>query len=281
MIVNTYCDAAAFFRRVRDFLERQECLNNQVLGTCIHLAERESPPRMSPLLATVEEGQKILLVAVMTPPRGLVLAADENYNADAVDLLAQHLFSEDTRIPGVMGPGAVAGDFARAWSAQSGCRSDVDMRMRVYELRTVIPPAPVRGNLRVATEDDLELVTQWRFRFTEDANIAGENTEVPRRAAALVAARATFLWDVGEPVSMASTVRPTVHGIGIGGVYTPRELRRQGYASACMAALSQRLLDEGYQFCMLFADLSNPTSNALYQRIGYAAIGEFVKYTFS
>ena len=71
---------------------------------------------------------------------------------------------------------------------------------------------------------------------------------------------------------MALKIRPTPHGISVGGVYTPPEQRRHGYASSCVAALSQQLLDAGCEFCSLFTDLGNPTSNDIYQQIGYRPV---------
>jgi GNAT superfamily N-acetyltransferase len=63
-------------------------------------------------------------------------------------------------------------------------------------------------------------------------------------------------------------------------VYTPPELRRQGFATAYVARLSKELLDEGFAFCVLFTDLANPTSNSIYARIGYQAVGDFTLYRF-
>jgi predicted GNAT family acetyltransferase len=55
-------------------------------------------------------------------------------------------------------------------------------------------------------------------------------------------------------------------------VYTPPHLRKQGYATSCVAALTQRMLDSGKRFCCLYTDLTNPTSNAIYQKIGYQPV---------
>ena len=105
--------------------------------------------------------------------------------------------------------------------------------------------------------------------------------DVQERVAGQVAAGAWFLWlDGVQPVSMALRTRPTRRGCAVGGVYTPPELRRKGYASACVAALSQHLLDQGYQFCTLFTDLANPTSNRIYLQIGYQPVCDFDKYKF-
>jgi len=69
-----------------------------------------------------------------------------------------------------------------------------------------------------------------------------------------------YLWEhEGEIVSMAATTRATGRGIALNQVYTPKELRGRGYATSCVASLGQHLLDSGYEFCTLFADLKNPT----------------------
>jgi predicted GNAT family acetyltransferase len=83
-----------------------------------------------------------------------------------------------------------------------------------------------------------------------------------------------------RPVSLAGYGGPTRHGIRIGPVYTPPAERRRGYASACVAALSQQLLDRGRRFCFLFTDLANPTSNHIYQQIGYRPVSDVDEYRF-
>jgi hypothetical protein len=68
--------------------------------------------------------------------------------------------------------------------------------------------------------------------------------------------------------------------VSVGPVYTPPERRGRGYATACVAALSQTILDEGWAFCTLFTDLANPTSNSIYQKIGYHPVCDFAEYRF-
>jgi predicted GNAT family acetyltransferase len=73
----------------------------------------------------------------------------------------------------------------------------------------------------------------------------------------------------------------TPNGARIGPIYTPPELRRRGYASALTADLTQMLLYRGSRFCFLFTDLANPTSNSIYQQIGYRPVADVDQWSFS
>lgn len=54
----------------------------------------------------------------------------------------------------------------------------------------------------------------------------------------------------------------------IGPVYTPRERRGRGYASAAVAQVSRMLCNQGVRI-YLFTDQANPTSNGIYQALGF------------
>ena len=66
----------------------------------------------------------------------------------------------------------------------------------------------------------------------------------------------------------------------VGPVYTPPEDRGHGWASALVAEGTQWLLDEGREWVCLYTDLSNPTSNRIYQAIGYEPVLDFDQYEF-
>jgi uncharacterized protein len=148
-------------------------------------------------------------------------------------------------------------------------------------LRQVAAPTGVPGHMRTASPDELPLLVEWMVGFNLDAHLqADDRAAIAESLTARIAANEIWLWDDGGPVSLVGTGRHTTHGMAIGPVYTPREYRNRGYASACTAALSQRLLDEGWEFCCLFTDLANPTSNSIYQRIGYRPICDVNEYNF-
>jgi predicted GNAT family acetyltransferase len=134
-------------------------------------------------------------------------------------------------------------------------------------------------------ESDSEILIQWFMEFSAEAvdSISHDEAErlVDMRLASDSSLRGLRLWEVnGVPVSFAGYSGPTPNGIRIGPVYTPPDLRGQGYASACVAALSQEMLDAGRKFVFLFTDLSNPTSNHIYQTIGYEMVSTIDEYRF-
>ncbi len=124
------------------------------------------------------------------------------------------------------------------------------------------------------------MIQAWVAAFQTEALPDEAPPDGTKVAAQGLEDRRFFLWEDGEPVTLVGKNRPTQHGITIGPVYTPPAHRRQGYASAATAHLSQRLLDEGYDYCTLFTDLANPTSNSIYQKIGYQPVCDFKHFTF-
>jgi predicted GNAT family acetyltransferase len=141
----------------------------------------------------------------------------------------------------------------------------------------------VPGELRPVTAAERPLVLAW----VRDFHVEAEGGTDPDRAAEITDARLNsatgglaLWWHDQRPVSLVGYTGPTPHGIRIGPVYTPPDLRGHGYARAAVAALSQQLLDGGRRFCCLFADLANPASNRLYQSIGYAPVCDMDEYRF-
>lgn len=281
MQLTTYTDARTFVTHARPALEEAEAANNLMIGIANRLVEHPERFKDAPYLATVTEGETVVAAAVMTPPNRVILHSGMGDDPAPLRWIAADLQSGGWRVPGVVGPSVAARAFAELWAAQTGRGYRPGMSERVYELRTVYPPSGVSGHLRLAQPDEQPLVVEWLIGFNRDAHLPQDERAVIEEHATLrITAGEYYVWDDGGPVSLAGTGRHTSHGMAIGPVYTPPELRGRGYASACVAALSQHLLDEGWQFCCLFTDLANPTSNSIYQRIGYRPICDFNEYNF-
>jgi predicted GNAT family acetyltransferase len=207
---------------------------------------------------------------------------------DAVEL-ARILHERGEDVRGVAGTMQSAQTFAAAWTGLAGGEPRVLVASRLFALTDLVPPTEVPGALRVAADDDLDLVIEMLAGFQDDAEAqAGRDGsersyDDPDRDAILRRVRAGHFWlwatDDG-PISLVGSHEPAFGASRVGPVNTPPAHRGQGYAAAATAAVSARLLDAGVRPC-LFTDLANPTSNGVYTRIGYRPVVDTCEMTFA
>jgi GNAT superfamily N-acetyltransferase len=277
--VRRFGAAGDFLGVAGDFLADREVEHNLMLGLAADLALPQNvyaPPFY--LAALVDASGIVRGCALRTPPFKLLLS---ELPADAIAPLVADVAAFSPLPTAVSGDEPTARAFAEEWCARRGGAWHIGFRQRLYRLDTLVPPQrPAPGAPRLATHGDVALVASWLEAFGRDAGmLVGD---APARARALVVADDVQLWvDAGEPVSMAAVTGRTAHGARVGYVYTPPKARGRGYAGSCVAELSARLLAGGRGFCCLFTDLANPTSNAIYQRLGYRQVCDFVDCVFA
>ena len=212
-----------------------------------------------------------------TPPYPVLLTPLPEHAAEP---LAELLAARGRRLPGVNAEQATSAAFAAAWDRLTGASAQVARRSRLFRLAELTAPVPFPpGAPRVATGADRDLLESWLVTFGE------EIADVQRAPAEAVADRLSYggltLWEAdGTAVSLAGVNRPSAGVVRVGPVYTPREHRQRGYGGAVTAAASQAALDAGAGEIVLFTDLANPTSNALYQRLGFRAVDDLVGLNF-
>ena len=272
-VLQTHDSARAFLDVAQPWLLQSEAEHSLFLGIAGRLAE--APDASRAYLATVHHGGSVAGVAVRTPPLKLLLS---RMPLGAVPLVAESA-ERFASLPAVLAPDAVGWAFADEWARRRGVTSRLAMRERVFELtRLVAPERPAPGCARVAGAGDVGRVRDWIEAFHRDVGMA--EPDPGGWAERHVAAGRVLLWDHGGAVAMAAQVRQSPTGASVGAVYTPPASRGRGYASAVVAELSRRLLAGGRRFCSLYTDLANPTSNALYQRLGYRPVADVVDLAF-
>lgn len=278
----TYSNATDFLAVMQPRLAAHEALYGLMLGIALRLEAYPERIEQSPYLATVVDEAGGYTAALMTPPHGVVLYSDQADAQDALRLIAQDLHKGGWSVPTVNGLTHLSATFAQIWSQAQGIGYRVDVEERVFELRKVAPLLYSAGAMRVATLADLDRVVQWIVAFNQEAlgETVIDHAATRQRVQLRITDQTFFLWEDGEPVALAGITRPTPHGMGVGPVYTPPTQRGYGYATSLVAQVSQRLLDSGRQFCTLFTDLANPTSNSIYQKIGYRPVGDYTVYRF-
>ena len=273
-----------FYSHVSAFLTAREAEHNLVLGIIrgVQIGEYHEHP---PYLACVENDNRVVAVIVRTPPHNVLLSLiDDPHNS--IPLIVEDVRHEYASLVGVSGAKLDARIFAEAWEAATGQPFQLSEKLRIYKLTEVIFPQNVVGQMRWARESDFDMLVDWYIGFITDA---GLTLTTPDRSKMIIRRfldadpkeRRLAIWQVdGVPVSMSGYMGSTPNGMRVGAVYTPPEYRKKGYASACVAHLSQNILNMGKTFCFLFTDLDNPTSNRIYQDIGYKPISDVDEYRF-
>lgn len=230
-----------------------------------------------------DHGGRIIGAAMRTAPHGMVLSPMPN---SAIDELARAVSIHDDGLPGVSGPTSVVENFIEQYRRTSSKGSVRESRIEeehlLYALKELSIPC-AEGEMIETTSEDFELILRWYLNFGQDTGVFMPN---PQGSIHAGLGRGSYrFWVVdGEKVSMAGHAplvdTPTGSIARIGPVYTPPQQRRNGYAGALTAALSKELLARGARV-MLYTDAKNPTSNNIYQKIGFEMIDQNALFTFA
>jgi hypothetical protein len=245
-------DVEEFARAAEPFLLTDPVSNTVPLTVLAGL--RAGIPAHDAYFGWWTDGGQVRGAAFRTPPRPVGLA---RMPVRAVAGLVQALKGD---IPEVVGPRELTEEVARALG-----RSGYVLSERLYRLGTlVVPDVPGRG--RPAVEADLPLLVSWMYAFFDEVRL-GAGEDVPERTRQRLSHGELFVWESGgAPVSFAAL--------------SPAAGRRRGHGAAVTAYTSQVGLAERCDQVVLFTDLANPTSNAVYRSIGYRPVSDYAQVTF-
>jgi len=206
--------------------------------------------------------------AMHTPPHHLFVS---RMPAEAAASLAHVLADACQDLPGVNGAVEAAGTFAATWMARTGRPSTVVTAMRMYRLGELALPKGVAGEAVAAVAPrDIELVAGWLAAFHEEAQPHAPVWDWRALAERRVGSGQVHLWQNEDAfVSLATASAPAAGVARVAPVYTPPAFRRRGYGAAVTAKATAAALIAGAEHVVLYTDLANPTSNSIYQSIGY------------
>ena len=269
-------DAAAFLRGAAPLLGRDPAANNLPLGIAQRLVDRPDAYDEAFFWVAERDGD-VVGAALVTPPYPAVLA--DPIDEGAVPALVTTLAEARPGLPGVTANEPWASRFADGWAATTGTTWRIALGRGVFVMNSLEPPRQTGGAPRPATEGDRSLLAAWFRAFEREALQATIRDEgfADRDLSARLGHGTTAgitIWAVeGTPVSLTGWSR-IPGGARIGPVYTPPEHRGRGYASNLVAHVSAEMLSRGPGACFLYTDLGNPTSNAIYRRLGYEQVAE-------
>ena len=280
MQINLFSSIDDFLAEVQPVLRENEAANNLMLGIALRIQSDGQAYGTGYHCAAVYQDEVLAAALLMTPPYHLVIHCTAGDGSDLWPQVISELRQADWPIPGVFGHSEPVHAFAEAWQKVTGEKIQYSERMRTFELKQVIWPKMPGGFMRKASIDDLDLVLAWQRSFEMEALDRDAPSATPEQIRRHIEDGDYYLWVECEPVSMAATVRPVGDGISISNVYTPPEKRQNGYASGLVATLSQLMLDRWYKYVTLFTDRGNPTSNDIYQKIGYQQVCDYDQIKF-
>jgi predicted GNAT family acetyltransferase len=274
-----FSDAGGFLDVAAGFLAESEAENTVLIGAALR---RRSRPKSDAVMIVARDGDAVRLAAMMTPPYALVLSAGD---PEAIPCLVEALSAAAIRPSGVSGLEPMARRFAALWRRRERAAAESETRTILYHADRIAPIRNVPGELRTAAPDDVDWLATWQRRFAEQVGLSAAERMADMRAisAVRISRGEMVYWAVeGRPVSSAAFVPSTPAGDAgrVNAVFTLEEERGNGYASACVAALSRRLLDRGWRYCLIFADRGNPTTTRIYPRLGYREIAGFATIGF-
>ncbi|MER6465564.1 GNAT family N-acetyltransferase [Streptomyces sp. NPDC001228] len=275
-------DVSAFLARAEEFLGSRPDLHTVHLTVTRQLRQRGAPAYgdAPPFLGHLTRADGSVAAALLhTPPYAL---RTTRLTAAETESLAARLHDLGHPFSAFAAERETAQAFTAAWERRTGTPGTLRDLERLYRIDELTVPAPApAGRARVAGPADRELLIRWHDGFVADAGVQGARNSADWADFRLSYGGVT-LWETpdGTPVSMAG-VTPTVAGQArIAPVYTPPRLRGRGYAGAVTAEVSRAALARGVGRVLLVTDLANPTSNALYRRIGYRPVADWAVYGF-
>ena len=270
-----------FLSQNEEHLLKNESINNLVLGLAYSISNKKLETENA-FYYTITKNNEVSGQAVRTHnDKPLTISG---MDLAEIEALAKVLKDKNVHIECVVGPKSSSSAFSKIWSQLNSIETELEMHLGVYELTEVIAPHYAGGKMIKASLKHENIALAYIDGFLSDCfpNHKNSDDRVKKMFEQQVQNGSLFLWEnsLGEVVSMAAVNRETKNAATISLVYTPISHRGKGYASCMVAKLSEKILNDGKEKCNLFTDMSNPTSNSIYQKIGYKFIGESLHYNF-
>jgi len=280
-----YEEVDDFFIIAYPFLLAREAENNLLLKILISLKEKiHDIGKERPLLFSLTDNDDVKLIALRTPPHDIIISYIDDLNS--IEVLVKELLKRNEKLPGVLSFMEAADKFAELWCENNSLKPTLLRKERIYKLEKVSKDPIGNKKFYVASKIHQTIVLKWVEEMLKEALTDATEDDIERTTNQLREefeenkSKMFLLFDNNEPVSMVRKAGKTPNGNFVNLVYTPPSLRRKGYATECVAKLSKQLLEEGNKYCFLFTDLSNPTSNSIYQKIGYRTVIDENHYKF-
>lgn len=187
-------------------------------------------------------------------------------------------------VQGVVGP-AQQVEIIRSGLNRPQDRIQMDETEGLFSLKLgelIVPQSLRTGAVqgRRMAERDLDLLSDWRATYNVEAlgavdspALRAECRETMTRS--LHEGTTWVLEANGRPVASTSFNARIAEAVQVGGVWTPPELRRRGYARAVVAASLLDARAEGVEKSILFTGQAHVAAQTAYRALGFQLIGDY------
>lgn len=282
MVVKEYENAQAYLNDYEADLLEHEAVSQLILYNAYQ--NKSAPASEKCMFGVILDDDKPLLHYCNVAPHNMAIYAG-NIGKDMIGpasaLLADYMVGNHIPFAGLNAKQEICLAFIEQYKKSVNCTFVEKLGMDIMELREVNEIKPVEGKHRLASPEEVKLVTDWMISFQLEALANEINYEnALEKATKLIEENKLHVYEDAEQkiVTMAAATRKLVHGIGIHYIYTPEEYRGKGYAAANIYYMSKELLEQGNEFCSLFVDRKNPISTRAYEKVGYHILEDNYEY---
>jgi ribosomal protein S18 acetylase RimI-like enzyme len=266
-----HSDAASFLAVADAFLRAAEVENSMIAVPAARMLAAPQSDDTGGYFATAADGDGVVAAAFHGSSGGVLVTAGPDR---AFAPIAADLAGRDRKPNSVVGPLAACEAFARAWRERTGQGRALRFHLRYFALTEIPSSPPAEGRMRVPCRDEYRLIADWQVAFIDEVGLPEDAALTRRKALQRLERGQVRVWAHGGPTSFAGYGDGAVDTARIAPVYTPPARRGRDYASALVAGLSRELFARGKRAIFLTTDVANPTSNSIYEKIGYRPVAD-------
>jgi uncharacterized protein len=257
-MIKVYKNNKEFLDKYRNFLEEDEVKNNLIIGVA------EKAKKDEGFFVSSTKGDSFLLGVITF--RKLILSSNSMDEELYLDLV-EHM--NEITYPGVIGEKEVCLTYVKAYQTVNNKSLIHEMDQRIYYCDKVLSESDIDGVVRLASMDDFSVLRYWINTFYSDVEGNEPIEETDKELIEVIKNKRLYVLEHnGEVVAMTGKTRPLTNSETICLVYTPKQLRKNGYASKLVEEVTKLILTEK-EMVTLYTDLANPTSNSIYMKIGF------------
>ena len=277
------------YKTVQEFLSENEKLlleNESVTQLIIHNAfvNREKVINREIIFGRIEEEEEgnIKIIFANVKPYNLLIYNLDNDTVKAVNLLVEYLIEGEIALRGINANKKICNEFTEYYGYKMNCTFKKYLSMDIMEITKINERLNLpKGNFRLATLKDKELLIDWYIKFINEAlNEEISYLDFKDKLNQRIESNNIYIFEdeKNRAMAMISVTRQLVNGVSVSYVYSSKEARGKGFGLAVVYHLSKEYLDKGNRFCTLFVDKKNPISNSVYKKIGYRILDNNYDY---